>query len=64
MTENWDELCDEELSFNKWINDNGYAIFLDTNRNLKEMLKTSYMKGYAAGFDAKGKHSAEEQLQK
>ena len=64
MTENWDELCDEELSFNKWISSNGYSIFLDINGQLKEILKTVYMQGYASGFQSKLKYSSDEHLQK
>lgn len=64
MIKSWDELCDEELSFNQWISNNGYSIFLDINGQLKEILKTVYMQGYAAGFQARLKYSSDEYLQK
>jgi hypothetical protein len=62
MTENWDELCDEEKSFNEWFKENKlmYEIYGDTS----ELYKKIYMQGYAAGFQAKLKYSSEESLQK
>jgi hypothetical protein len=59
MTKNWDELCDEEKSFDAWLLQNN-----KTYDGVIDLLKTAYMQGYAAGFDAKGKYLAEEQLQK
>jgi hypothetical protein len=59
MTEDYDELCDEEKSFLEWFNKQ------DTlNKDFFDMIRHSYMHGYAAGFQAKLKHLSEEQLQK
>ena len=58
MTKNWDELCDEEKSFLKWIQNN------DIGNVFFEILKIAYMQGYAEGFQSKLKYSSEEQLQK
>jgi hypothetical protein len=64
MTKNWDELCDEEKSFDAWFVQNNTDLYREIDDRIIGLLKIVYMKGYAAGFDAKGKHSAEEQLQK
>lgn len=64
MTKNWDELCDEEKSFDAWFIKNNGDLYREIDDKIIGLLKMVYMKGYAAGFDAKGKHSAEEQLQK
>ncbi len=64
MTKNWDELCDEEKSFDAWFVQNNADLYREIDDRIIGLLKIVYMKGYAAGFDAKGKHSAEEQLQK
>lgn len=63
MIKNWDELCDEEKSFNNWLNENNSELN-KINHTILDLCKMIYMQGYAAGFDARGKHSAEEQLQK
>jgi hypothetical protein len=59
MTKDWDELCDEEKSFDAWFiqNNKTYDVVID-------LLKTVYMQGYACGFQAKLKYSSDENLQK
>ena len=64
MTKNLDELCDEEKSFDAWFFQNNGDLYREIDDKIIGLLKMVYMQGYAAGFDAKGKHSAEEQLQK
>lgn len=64
MTKNWDELCDEEKSFENWFMQNNGKFYKAIDASIIDILKKVYMQGYAAGFDAKGKYSAEEQLQK
>lgn len=64
MIKNWDELCDEEKSFYSWFMQNSDEIYSEIDTKIVNLLKMVYMNGYGAGFDAKGKHSAEEQLQK
>jgi len=59
MTKNWDELCDEEKSFLHWIQNQD-----DLNNSWFDILKITYMQGYAAGFQAKLVYSSEEHLQK
>ena len=59
MTENSDEICDEEKSFLQWINNQD-----EINDKLFDILKAVYMQGYAAGFQAKLKYTSEEYLQK
>lgn len=51
-----DMLCDEYKSFLNWIRKEKKSFSLDT--------KEAYMEGYAAGFMARNKKNAEEQLQK
>lgn len=63
MIKNWDELCDEEKSFNAWLDTNNSEL-KKINHTVLDLCKMIYMQGYAAGFYAKGKHSAQEQLQK
>lgn len=63
MIKNWDELCDEEKSFNNWLDENNSELN-KINHTILDLCKMIYMQGYAAGFDARGKRSAEEQLQK
>jgi|688.fasta_scaffold05125_50 hypothetical protein len=63
MTENWDELCDEEKSFNEWFKENNSLIYDSFDVTL-EIYKNIYMQGYAAGFQSKLKYSSEEHLQK
>lgn len=64
MTKNWDELCDEEKSFDAWFVQNNGDLYREIDDRIIGLLKMVYMKGYAAGFYAKLKHSAEEELQK
>lgn len=68
MTKNWDELCDEEKSYIDWIKvdffKNQKSNLEDRFKNFDDIIKYSYMQGYAAGFQSKTKHSSEEQLQK
>jgi len=64
MIKNWDELCDEEKSFDAWFVQNNGDLYRQIDDKIISLLKMVYMKGYAAGFDAKGKYSAEEYLQK
>lgn len=63
MTENWDELCDEEKSFNEWFKENNSLIYDSFDVTL-EIYKNIYMQGYAAGFSYKQQYNAMEQLQK
>lgn len=64
MTKNLDELCDEEKSFENWFIQNNGKFYKAIDANIIDLLKKVYMQGYAAGFDAKRKYSAQEQLQK
>lgn len=72
MTKNWDELCDEEKSFDSWfVQNNGWPtrptprdLYREIDDKIIGLLKMAYMKGYAAGFQAKLKYSSEEYLQK
>jgi hypothetical protein len=64
MTENWDELCDEEKSFNVWFMQNNAELYKQIDAKIIDLLKVAYMQGYAAGFNVKLKHNAMEQLQK
>jgi hypothetical protein len=59
MTKNWDELCDEEKSFDAWLLENN-----KTYNGVIDLLKVVYMQGYASGFQAKLKYSSDENLQK
>jgi len=59
MTKNWDELCDEEKSFDAWLLENN-----KTYNGVIDLLKVVYMQGYASGFQAKLKYSSNEYLQK
>ena len=59
MTKNWDELCDEEKSFDTWL-----LQYNKTHDWVIDVLKTVYMQGYASGFQAKLKYSSDENLQK
>jgi len=64
MTKNLDELCDEEKSFDGWFIQNNGDLYREIDDRIISLLKQVYIKGYAAGFEAKRKYSAEEQLQK
>jgi len=64
MTKNWDELCDEEKSFDAWFVKNNAELYQEIDTMIIGLLKMAYMKGYAAGFASKIQHSAEQQLQK
>lgn len=64
MTKNWDETCDEEKSFNTWFYQNSEDLYREIDDKIITLLKEVYMQGYAAGFEARRKYSAEEQLQK
>jgi hypothetical protein len=64
MTKNWDELCDEEKSFDAWFLQNNGDLYREIDDKIIGLLKTVYMKGYAAGFDSKLKYSSDENLQK
>ncbi len=64
MTKNWDELCDEEKSFDAWFVQNNAELYKEIDSRIIDLLKTSYMQGYAAGFQAKLKYASEEYLQK
>jgi hypothetical protein len=64
MTENWDELCDEEKSFDSWFVQNNAELYKEIDNRIIDLLKISYMQGYASGFQAKIKYTAEENLQK
>ncbi len=44
MTENWDELCDEEKSFNEWFKENNSLIYDSFDVTL-EIYKNIYMQG-------------------
>jgi len=64
MTKNWDELCDEEKSFDAWFVQNNAELYKEIDTRIIDLLKTAYMQGYAAGFQSKLKYSSEEYLQK
>ena len=64
MTENLDELCDEEKSFDAWFVQNNGDLYRQIDDRIIDLLKMVYMQGYAAGFQSKLKYSSEEQLQK
>lgn len=63
MTKNLDELCDEEKSFNSWLDKNTNELN-KVNHTVLDLCKTIYMQGYAAGFHSKLQYSSEEYLQK
>lgn len=63
MIKNWDELCDEEKSFNAWVDKNNSELN-KINHTVLDLCKMIYMQGYAAGFEARLKYSSEEYLQK
>ena len=64
MTKNWDELCDEEKSFDAWFVQNNAELYKEIDRRIIDLLKTAYMQGYAAGFQSRLKYSSDEYLQK
>lgn len=72
MIDNWDEMCDEEKSFDAWFAQNNNNLFQfwikhpyrEINDKIINVLKTAYMQGYASGFQAKLKYSSDENLQK
>lgn len=64
MTKNWDELCDEEKSFDAWLVQNNGDLYREIDKKILGLLKTVYMQGYASGFQSKAKYSSQEQLQK
>ena len=64
MTKNWDEICDEEKSFDAWFVQNNAELYKEIDSRIIVLLKTAYMQGYAAGFQAKLHYSSEEYLQK
>jgi hypothetical protein len=51
-------ICDEEKSFYNWLSK------IIIKQYDVALVKKAFVDGYAAGFDARGKYSAEEQLQK
>jgi hypothetical protein len=59
MQNNSEDMCDEEKSFLNWIQKQD-----DLNNSWFDILKTTYMQGYAAGFHYKLKYSSDEYLQK
>lgn len=64
MTKNWDELCDEEKSFDAWFAQNNKDLYKEINNKIIELLKKVYMQGYASGFQSKLEQSSDMQLQK
>lgn len=64
MIKNWDELCDEEKSFDAWFAQNNNNLYREIDEKIIGLLKMVYMQGYAAGFQAKLKYSSDECLQK
>jgi hypothetical protein len=64
MTKNWDELCDEEKSFDSWFVQNSGDLYKEIDDKIIGLLKMVYMQGYAAGFQDKLKYSSDEYLQK
>lgn len=64
MIKNWDELCDEEKSFDAWFVQNNAELYKEIDTRIIDLLKTAYMQGYAAGFQSKLKYTSEEYLQK
>ena len=64
MTKNWDEMCDEEKSFDAWFIQNNAELYKEIDSRIIDLLKIAYMQGYAAGFQAKLDYSSEEYLQK
>lgn len=64
MTKNWDEMCDEEKSFDAWFIQNNAELYKEIDNRIIHFLKIAYMHGYAAGFQSKLNYSSEEQLQK
>jgi hypothetical protein len=55
--QNFEDLCDEEKLFLKWIQNYSEEYDLD-------QIKTAYMAGFSQGYSMRQKYSAEEQLQK
>jgi hypothetical protein len=64
MIQNWDELGDEEKSFDAWFVQNNAELYKEIDARIIDLLKTTYMQGYAAGFSHKQQVNAMEQLQK
>jgi hypothetical protein len=64
MNENFEDLCDEEKSFDAWFIQNNAELYKEIDSRIIDLLKMTYMQGYAAGFQAKLKYTSEEYLQK
>ena len=64
MTKNWDELCDEEKSFDAWFVKNNGDLYREIDDRIIGLLKMAYMQGYASGFQSKLNYSSEQYLQK
>lgn len=56
------EICDEEKSYHEWVSQN--LDFIQSNKQHVTVMKKLYMVGFAAGFNHKLKHNAQEELQK
>ena len=62
LYDSFDDLCDEEKSFIKWIRKNPDIIYLDPDSIAQ--LRECYIEAFADGFNSKLKYSAQESLQK
>ena len=62
LYDSFDDLCDEEKSFIKWIRKNPDIIYLYPDKVFQ--FRDCYIQAFADGFNQKLKYSEEEQLQK
>jgi hypothetical protein len=62
LYDSFDDLCDEEKSFIKWIRKNPDIIYLYPDKVFQ--FRDCYIQAFADGFNQKLKYSAEEFLQK
>jgi len=62
LYDSFDDLCDEEKSFIKWIRKNPDVVYFDPEK--VNQLRECYITAFADGFNSKLKYSAQESLQK
>lgn len=55
-------ICDEEKSYHEWVSQN--LEYIQKNKQHIVVMKKLYMEGFAAGFQYKKIHNAQEWLQK
>lgn len=57
-----DELCDEEISYHKWLKNN--TVYVSNHKESIHVMKKIYLDGFAAGYEYRNLYNAKEQLQK